>query len=64
MFLTNPIIKKPSLNFKPVFFLIAALLVCAANANGATRTWDGGGTTNSFSEAANWTDDTRGRSAL
>ncbi|MCO6511791.1 MAG: carboxypeptidase regulatory-like domain-containing protein [Aridibacter famidurans] len=39
-----------------LIFLIA--LLGSQTANAAVRTWDGGGTTNNWSEAANWSQDT------
>lgn len=54
-------VRSPFTNFAPL--LLAKLIVVVAllggqTANAATRTWDGGGTTNNWSEAANWSQDT------
>ncbi|MCD9185934.1 MAG: hypothetical protein LUM44_05845 [Pyrinomonadaceae bacterium] len=38
-------------------FLIAICCLFAFTANAVTRTWDGGGVTNNWSEAANWSGD-------
>ena len=37
---------------------LIALVFLSQSANGQTRIWDGGGLTNNWSEAANWSDDT------
>lgn len=39
------------------FCLLLLGLVFTTETSAATRTWDGGGATNNFSEAANWSDD-------
>ncbi len=44
-----------------LFFLL--LLTAAANAAAVTRTWDGGGATNNWSDAANWSGDVAPTSA-
>ena len=44
---------KKYLFFTAIFF---ALFFISINVSAATRTWDGGGTTNNWSEAANWSD--------
>lgn len=51
---------QPSKNFKKIqaaVFALAVCLLCETSICAATRTWDGGGATNTFSEAANWSGD-------
>lgn len=42
-----------------VAIVTLAIVFCSShNASAGTRTWDGGGATNNWSEAANWSGDT------
>lgn len=44
--------------FFNLFVLILLILTAAAAGSAATRTWDGGGATNSWTDAANWSENT------
>ena len=44
--------------FFKLFALVVLIFTAAAAGNAATRTWDGGGATNNWTDAANWSEDT------